>query len=62
MVAQQFAISVGRFLRFAEFLEALAAGDISFRDPGQEFLVADVDALEIGVRLRPSAALGGNLA
>ena len=62
LVAQELAIGVGRFLGFAELFETLAARDIGFRDPGQELLVADINALEIGVRLRPLPAFGGDLA
>ena len=61
-VPQYFAISVRRFLGLTQFFETLAACDISLRHPGQELLITDIDALEIGVRFRPLAAFGGDLA
>jgi hypothetical protein len=61
-VTQELAISIGRFLDLAELFETFAAGDIGFGDPGQELLVADVNALEISICLRPLATFGGDLA
>src|SRR6476620_240384 len=61
-VTQELAISIGRFLDLPELFETLAAADIGFGDPRQKLLVADINALEISVCLRPLATFRGDLA
>ncbi len=58
LVTQHFTIGVGRFLLFVQLFETFRAADIGLRDPGEKFLIADINPLVIGVGLGPVLLFG----